>query len=577
MHSGNFVLVLHTHLPWVLHHGVWPHGVDWLNEAVSECYIPLMNVFNDLDAEGIKAKVTMDISPVLCEQLEHEDFKRIFLLYCDEKIAAAEKDEKAFRSRGYDPHHIWLTQFWRQWYLDRRQDFTDRYHSSVVGSLKNLQDRGVIEIATCGATHGYFPLLGTDNSINLQIKAAVENYKKHFGRHPRGIWLPECAYRPSYEWKSLIPVAPFHYPKLRPGVEQFLAAHDIEYFFTDENLIKRLSPIGVFTDGSKDKFVHVKSPGYKPKPNSFDKTPLSIYNVSSSEKVQYGTAAVFSRHHHIAMQVWSGTIGYPAEPDYLDFHKKHMESKLRYWRVTDSKADMMYKTLYHPDWTLDKLDHQANHFIHNCENTTNYYNNRKNKFATLCVPFDTELFGHWWFEGPEFIRHVLRGLHNSPYLTTATASEQLYRMEPDEVVSIPEGSWGEKNNHDVWSGYQTTWTWETIYNDENRLRAIYSKFPPDKITGTLRRIITQALREMMLMHASDWQFLIYTQSARDYSEQRFSYHHSDFNKLCDLAEKFSGTGTLEPDEENYLEETEQRNPVFPELELEWWRELTFNT
>ncbi len=575
MHAGNFVLVLHTHLPWVLNHGSWPHGVDWLTEAVAECYIPLLNTFNDLESEGIHPNTTIDISPVLCEQLADPRFRDVFINYCDEKIEAAENDEKKFRYHGADPHQVYLAQYWRDWYLSRKNDFTERYGKSIISGLRELNDKGAIEVITCGATHGYLPLLGTDKSVNLQIKAAVENYKKHFGRPPRGIWLPECAYRPSYEWHSLIPVDPFDKKHLRPGIEQFLAAHDIDFFFTDQNLLERANPIGVFLDSNKKKFLEVSSPAYSPMPYSFDKSPLTLVNVSSSEKVEYGTAVAFTRHHDMAMQVWSGDIGYPAEPDYLDFHKKTMDSRLRYWRVTDSKADMMYKTLYHPDWIWDKIDKQANHFIHNIENTVNYYYNNTHKFSTLCLPFDTELFGHWWFEGPEFIKAVYRGLHHSPYLNSITASEELYKMKPAEVISLPEGSWGVKNNHDVWSGYDTTWTWESIYNDENRLNEIYGKFPPGSVSGTLERILKQALREMMLMQASDWQFLIYTKSAKDYSEQRFSYHHSDFNKLCDLAEKYSDQGSLNDAEEKYLKETESRNSVFGEIELKWWEDLKF--
>ena len=573
MHGGNFVLVLHTHLPWVLNHGKWPHGADWLTEAVAECYVPLLNVFNDLVNEGILPKVSIDISPVLCEQLAHPGFPAVFNDYCDEKIKAAEQDEINFKNWGYDPHHVYLTNFWRDWYSARKHDFNNRYNTSIIDGLKKLQDMGAIEVVTCGATHGYLPLLGRERSINLQVEAAVENYQKHFGRKPRGIWLPECAYRPSYEWKSYIPVGPYHEPMLRPGIEQFLARYDIEYFFTDEDLTIRQNPIGVFLDVNKEKFVTVNSDSYKPMPHSFDKSPMSLINVSSSEKVEYGTAIAFTRHHDIAMQVWSGEMGYPGEPDYLDFHKKHMDSMLRYWRVTDTKADMMYKTLYHPDWTYDKIDHQANHFIHNIENTVNYYHNNSGKFATLCVPFDTELFGHWWFEGPEFIRAVIRGLHNSPYINTATASEQIFRIKPAEVASIPEGSWGENNNHDVWSNDQTTWTWVAIYDDENRMRGLYEKFPLDSMPEMLRRIMTQALREMMLLQASDWQFLIHTQAAKDYAEQRFSFHHSDFNKLCDLAEKFAQSSILSQEERNYLEKTEKRNSVFPELKLEWWKEI----
>jgi 1,4-alpha-glucan branching enzyme len=570
MHSGDFVLVLHTHLPWVLHHGNWPHGVDWLSEAVAECYIPLLNSFNELLDEGIKARITMDISPVLCEQAEHPDFKDIFIKYCDEKIAWAEKDQKQFTEMGYDAHHIYLAHWWAEWYAARKKDFIEKYNMSIIGAMRDLQDKGVIEVATCGATHGYFPLLGTEESIDLQIHAAKENYKKHFGRDPRGIWLPECAYRPTYNWKSYIPVAPYHHPRLRPGVEQLLAKYDIEYFITDQDLTERAIPVGTYLDDKKENFVSKNSNEFDASGIDYDNLIYQPFHVASDDNVEYGTAAAFTRHRDIAMQVWSGEVGYPGQPDYLDFHKKHFGSMLRYWRVTDNKADMMYKTLYHPDWTQDKIDHQSNHFIHHIENTLNWFKNSTGKQGTLCTPFDTELFGHWWFEGPAFLKAVIKGIHNSPYVNTATCSEELTRVKPKEVVRIPEGSWGENNNHDVWINEDTKWTWESIYNDENALREIYKNYDINNLDDQARRILTQTLREMMLEHSSDWQFLIHTKSARDYAEQRFSYHHNDFNKFIDLFKRYMESKEISPTDLNYLEEAERRNSVFPELQIEWW-------
>jgi len=199
MLSGNYILVLHTHLPWVLHHGGWPYGEEWLAEAAAECYIPLLNMFNELMNDGVPPKATIGISPVLCEQLEHVNFRKLFVHYCSQKIELAKKDEADFTKWGYHPHHVYLTRFWQEWYEARMQDYIEKYDYSIISGFKKLQDSGGIEIITCGATHGYFPLLGYDKSINLQVRAAVENYLKHFGRKPRGIWLPECAYRPSYE------------------------------------------------------------------------------------------------------------------------------------------------------------------------------------------------------------------------------------------------------------------------------------------------------------------------------------------------------------------------------------------
>jgi len=275
------------------------------------------------------------------------------------------------------------------------------------------------------------------------------------------------------------------------------------------------------------------------------------------------------------MQVWSGEAGYPGEPDYLDFHKKEFGSMLRYWRVTDSKADMMYKTLYHPDHIWDKIDKQTNHFIHHLENTANYYQNSGKGFATICTPFDTELFGHWWFEGPEFIRFLLRGLSKSPYIKTATCSEQMYKMKTNEVIRLPEGSWGENNNHDVWSNEDNKWTWEALYNDENALIMLNQKYDFNKINPLAKRVLTQAFKELLLEQSSDWQFLIHTKSAKDYAEQRFAFHHSDFNKLLQLTEKAQETSNISAEEMKYLEITEQRDSLFKELDLNWWEDIEF--
>ncbi len=568
MESGRYVLVLHTHLPWVLHHGTKPHGVDWLNEAVAECYIPLLNVFYDFVEQNTLPKVSLNLSPVLCEQLEHPDFPEIFENYCKSKIKSAVADEKNFTNWGYDPHHIYLTKFWQNWYSKCLEDFTKKYNKSIVQSFRKLQDIGAIEILTCAATHGYLPLLGDDRSVELQLRTAVENYRKHFGREPRGIWLPECAYRPSYLWKSLIPVNPYNLERLRPGLEQSLAKYGLKYFIIDENLLRRSYPIGKFIDTEREKFVKFAS--LRPKDFFFDKSPLRLVNVASSEKVEYGTSIAFTRYQEISMQVWSGEVGYPAEPNYLDFHKRHLDSWLRYWRVTDRKVDMMYKSLYHPDWTIPKIDLQTNHFIHHIENTLNWYFNRTGYRGTLCTPFDTELFGHWWFEGPEFIRSLIRGLNFSPWVKMSTCSEEVFRVNPLEVVGIPEGSWGVNNNHDVWSNPDTYWTWEAIYNNEKKLSDFFAKYEGTSLDDITQRIIKQALRELLLLQSSDWQFLIYTKTAKDYAEQRFSFHHSDFNRLITLADKHLNGSELSSVDLLYLDETERRNSLFKELEIVWW-------
>ena len=210
MIKGKLVFVLHSHLPYVLSHGKWPHGMDWINEAAAETYIPLLRVFERLVAEGISPKITIGITPVLSEMLADEQFMIEFTSYLDQKIAAAAVDAGEFYRIGDKKLHN-LARMWEDFYRDTRTYFTEHLNRNITGIFKRLQDEGHIEIITCAASHSYLPLLGEDTSVQAQIKLGVSTYQRYFDRQPRGIWLPECAYRPAYEWSP--PVEGFGGPR----------------------------------------------------------------------------------------------------------------------------------------------------------------------------------------------------------------------------------------------------------------------------------------------------------------------------------------------------------------------------
>lgn len=573
MGKNSVVLVLHTHLPYVLGHGHEPHGEAWLYEAAAECYIPLLNVVDDLARENIKAGITFDISPVLCEQLADERFKRNFVIYCKHKIEAAHEDKKSFQGFAEAEHMQYLADRWADYYSRILDDFDKKYDRDIIGGFRKAQDRGLIEIMTCGVTHGYLPLLGTDKSVELQIEAAVANYDKHFGRTPDGIWLPECAYRPAYDWRTYFMIPELEKPHPRKGIEHFTEKHGIKYFVSDEKFIREMSPLGKFDSLQDKNFTPIESSEFKHEPWNFHNDPMNIYSVSSRFKVDEGSIGIFARHRELSMLVWSGKTGYPGEGSYLDFHKQAENSRLRYWRITDTELDMGYKQLYYPDDAAEKPDLQTNHFIHHIENSVNFYKNQTGKNARITLAFDTELFGHWWFEGPEFIRCTVRGLSNSPWAEMQTCREVYSESPPLEVIAINEGSWGKDNNHGVWINDGNKWTWEKIYKAELRFDALLEKYPVDKMKKTHRRILRQAMRELLLMQSSDWQFLIETGQARDYADHRFYSHHSDFSALCDIAERLlkSGKWHLKQSERQILEECEKRDDIFPKLTLEMWK------
>lgn len=552
--------VLHTHLPYVLHHGHWPHGSDWLCEAVAECYIPLLQMCRRLVRDGILPGITFDISPVLCEQLAHPDFAELFTDYCLNHAALATADKNQFIVDEADQSMIDQADYWTEWYQNVQRAFEQEFSCDILAAFRDLQQQGAIEIMTCGATHGYFPLLAEDASIDLQVDLAVRSYTRHFGQPPAGIWLPECAYRPSYAWRTYLPVYAYSRERERMGIEQVLIRHGLRYFITDEGACRAAEPIGVRGhEGHRTPYhetygecrQHLEHP-----------TPFTVYNVSSHR--YHDRVSVLTRHTNIAMQVWSGETGYPGDPDYLDFHKKYHNSALRYWRVTDVKADMQFKQAYVPSWAAARAEIHARHFVDILEATATSRIANTGEEPTICLPFDTELFGHWWFEGPMFLEHVLRRIHESAALCTRTASEQIDHARPQCEIALPESSWGKDGNHSVWMNDDTKWTWEAEYSLERRVQLLREKHPVRIWDDVMKRIGRNILSEMLLTQSSDWQFLITNWTARDYAEMRFHNHVHDTRRCCEIFERYAVARELSAEDEQYLDELERRDGLFTE-------------
>ncbi|HEY9746233.1 MAG TPA: hypothetical protein V6C99_08460, partial [Oculatellaceae cyanobacterium] len=233
---GTFVLMLHSHLPFYRKAGMWPFGEENLYDCMVETYIPLLNALNDLKDEGIKAGITVGITPILAEQLADEHLQNGFIEFVKTRIAAVEKDIQAYPDPKvpHSEHLAYLADYYKNFYSGILNDFVYKYGKNLVQAFKALQDEGCIEITTSGATHGFLPLLGTDESIQAQIRTGIESYKKHFGRAPRGIWLPECAYRPAQMQND----PETQQRVLRPAIEAFLYENGIKYFFTEYHAIE---------------------------------------------------------------------------------------------------------------------------------------------------------------------------------------------------------------------------------------------------------------------------------------------------------------------------------------------------
>lgn len=563
---GDFCLVLHTHLPYVLAHGRWPHGMDWINEAAAECYVPLLDMFWRLSDEGVPPKVTIGITPVLMEQLSDPSFAEEFRGYVKMKIKAAEDDEEGFRKSG-QREMAELALMWRDYYIWVGRKF-EEYGDDLVRPFKELQDRGDVEIITSAATHGYLPLLLKDESVRAQIVEGIRCYEGHCGRRPRGIWLPECAYRPRYSWRP--PVEPFDKwePYERKGIEEFLSENGIEYFIIDTHMLKGGEAIGTYLE----RFEALRrlwkdfERSYEPLPVDFEKSPYELYLIGGFE--DKAPVAVFTRDPTTGIQVWSGEHGYPGDGWYLDFHKKRFPGGLRYWRVTSSKSDLADKDIYRPEKVEDRISENSDHFISLVEGILLDYFRNKGKKGVLCAPYDSELFGHWWFEGPRWLERVIRGFYNRGVVTPSTCSEHLDRAKPTTVISLPEGSWGQGGFHWIWLNEWTYWTWRRIYEAE--LIMIELSSLSSSHDDLLRRILRQCAREILLLESSDWQFLISTWTARDYAEMRVDEHYRSFKELERMARKRIEGEEITKEDMVFLEMCEERDRIFKDIDPRLW-------
>ena len=565
--AGYLTFTLHAHLPYVVNHGTWPHGLEWLLEAAAETYLPLLRTLENLHRDGIALKCNLNISPILLEQLAHPVFKAEFPEYVERKILAAKEDEAYFIQSG-EPHFAETARYWQSYFTQAKDDFA-ALDSNIIAGFRKFNDLGLIDIITCGATHGYMPLLGTDESVRAQVRIGVETHQKHIGKHPRGIWAPECGYRPSGWWE--FPVVPNGSSEPwkgfdRIGVEQAIGESKIDFFFVDTHLVEESERIPapyelLFGKVPVDKQLEVMS-------REPHRSLYQPYFVAGPYAATF-PVSIFPRDPRTGVQVWSGDAGYPGDANYLDFHKKRWPGGHRYWQVTGSKVDMGDKMPYFPHEAAARTKSHAEHYV------GIVYEALKAGFGDevppiLTSPFDAELFGHWWYEGVMWLEHVARTMAREDIpLALTTCSEYLDAYPNGGFIAMHEGSWGANGTNEVWMNPDTSWTWTHIYPAEASLRSIATE-GKWRESALGMRIMQQLCRELLLLESSDWQFLITTAAARDYAEKRFLTHLDQFHEVEAMWASFAETGSITPQRDSRLAEIELRDSVFADIDPSNW-------
>lgn len=529
MAIGYVALVLHAHLPFVRHpESDYVLEEEWLYEAITETYIPLLHVFEGLKRDGVDFKMTMSMTPPLVSMLRDPLLQERY----DAHLALLEElVQKEIEHNEHNGHLRYLAEYYAKEFQEIRKTW-ERYDGDLVTAFKQFLDSNNLEIITCGATHGYLPLMKTyPEAVWAQIQVACEHYEQSFGRAPKGIWLPECAY---YE-----------------GVERMLADAGLRYFLTDGHGILYARP--------------------RPRYGSY--APVFT---------ETGVAA-FGRDHESSQQVWSSEVGYPGAAEYREFYKdlgweadyeyikpyimpngQRKNTGIKYHKITGRGLGLSDKALYDPYWAREKAAEHAGNFMFNRQQQTEHLHGIMQRPPMIVSPYDAELFGHWWYEGPWFIDYLFRKSWYDQDIYEMTHLADYLRGNPTQQVCRPsQSSWGYKGFHEYWLNETNAWVYPHLHKAAERMISLATREPADELEW---KALNQAAREVLLAQSSDWAFIMRTGTMVPYAVRRTRSHLLRFDKLYDDINQ----GKIDS---GWLEKVEAIDNIFPEINYRVYRPL----
>jgi 1,4-alpha-glucan branching enzyme len=529
MAIGYVALVLHAHLPFVRHpESDYVLEEEWLFEAITETYIPLLRVFEGLKQDGIDFKLTMSLTPTLISMLQDPLLQKRY----DEHLAQLEElAAKEIEHNTYNGHIRYLAKHYAD-ELSKARKYWERYNGNLVTAFGEYLESNNLDIITCGATHGYLPLMKMyPQAVWAQIKVAVEHYEQTFGQKPKGIWIPECAY---YE-----------------GLERMLADAGLRYFITDGHGILYA----------------------RPRPRFGTYAPIFT---------ETGVAA-FGRDHESSQQVWSSEVGYPGDPVYREFFKdlgweaeydyikpyimpngQRKNTGIKYHKITGRGCDLGDKQLYDPYWAREKAAEHAGNFQFNRERQVEHLYGVMQRPPIVVSPYDAELFGHWWYEGPWFLDFMFRKSWHDQNTYQLTHLSDYLQAHPTQQVCCPsQSSWGFKGFHEYWLNETNSWIYPHLHKATERLVEL-SHYEPEN--DLQRRALNQAARELLLAQSSDWAFIMRTGTMVPYAVRRTRSHLMRFNKLYEEVK----SGKIDAD---WLEKVEALDNIFPKIDYRVYRPL----
>lgn len=525
MKNGYLSILLHAHLPYV-HHPEYPSFFEenWLFQAITESYLPLLAMLGRLETNAIRYKLSLSLSPTLLTMWDNKLLQERYLIYLQNQLSLAEKE---WLRNQNEPELRNLALMYINFYTESITSYRDRFDCNLLAGFIKYEELGKLELLTTAATHGFLPLLNTSEiAVRNQIQIGIDTFTAYTHKHPSGFWLPECGYY--------------------PGLENHLKAAGIHYFFVDSQGILNA-----------------------------DRTPKTA--IYAPLNCGNGVMA-FGRDPITSTDVWSKEVGYPGDPDYRDYHqdigfdldldylgpnlldgKTRISTGIKYLSISNTCED---KKIYAPQLALNKAKQQAAHFIRQREMQINsIIPLMPNQSPIIVAPFDAELFGHWWFEGPIWLEWVLRlSAEQNCQIETITSSDYLKQNILFETATPAASSWGEQSDSSYWLNESNSWIYPLIHKASYEMEKLAADLEGKKLNDIQERALKQAVRSLLLLQSSDWPFILKSGTTVEYAKQRITDNLARFNYLHDSIRKNRIN-------ERYLSALEIMDNIFPNVDF----------